>query len=54
MNVRIAKGAVAALLATGALTAADLKSGPQVGGRVTPFHPLHCTGSSEGQKVCLV
>jgi hypothetical protein len=38
----------------GVATAADLKSGPQVGERVPgPFHPLNCTGENAGKKYCL-
>jgi hypothetical protein len=44
----------AVLLLGGALTAADVKSGPPVGKGVGAFHPLHCTGSQAGQKACLV
>jgi len=47
--------AAALLLAGGVLVAADVKSGPQVGSRkIPPFSPLHCNGSTEGQKLCLV
>jgi hypothetical protein len=42
------------MIAAGAL-AGDLKSGPEVGGKiVVPFNPLHCNGANAGQKVCLV
>jgi hypothetical protein len=35
--------------------AGDLKSGPQIGDKITkPFNPLHCNGSNAGEKVCLV
>jgi hypothetical protein len=44
----------AVLLAGSVLTAAELKSGPQEGQKVTPFNPLHVTGSTAGQKLCLV
>ena len=45
----------AAALVVSAAFAADLKSGPQVGGRVQiPFNPLHANGPDEGQEVCLV
>ena len=55
----IAIGALAAaLLATGALSAKDLESGPQVGdsSSITPFHPLNVTGESvrRGQPVALI
>jgi hypothetical protein len=33
---------------------ADLKSGPEPGKSVTPFHPLNVTGSGAGEKLCLV
>jgi hypothetical protein len=35
-------------------SAADLKSGPQVGDRVHGFHPLNCTGDHAGEKYCLI
>ena len=56
MNARSMLGAslTAALLIGGALAEDSLKSGPQVGKRVTPFNPLHCTGSGKGGKACLV
>jgi hypothetical protein len=55
MRARTLLGAVAALFAAGALYAADLKSGPQVGSsRIPPFNPLHCNGKGEGGKACLV
>ena len=56
MNYRFALGAslAAALLVGSAIAADSLKSGPQVGKNLTPFNPLHCNGSSEGKKVCLV
>ena len=45
----------AAALVVSAAYAADLKSGPQVGGRIQiPFHPLNVTGASAGKKNCLV
>jgi hypothetical protein len=35
-------------------SAADLKSGPQVGNKVPgPLHPLNCTGDHAGEKYCL-
>lgn len=44
-----------ALLLGGALAAADLESGPQVGKRLPgPFNPLHCSGKDTGKKICLV
>ena len=55
MKARMVTGAAVALLAGGALLAADLKSGPQVGSRnIPPFNPLHCTGRTAGSKLCLV
>jgi hypothetical protein len=45
----------AAALVVSAAVAAELKSGPQVGGKIfTPFNPLHANGPDEGKKVCLV
>jgi hypothetical protein len=45
----------AAALVVSAAAAGDLKSGPQVGGRVfIPFNPLHANGPDEGKKLCLV
>ncbi len=56
MNARFVAGAslAAALLLGSTLTAGEVKSGPQVGGGVSAFHPLHITGSQAGQKACLV
>jgi hypothetical protein len=56
MTNRIFHGAAlaAVLLLGGGASAADLKSGPQVGQSLTPFHPLHCSGKQAGQKACLV
>ncbi len=57
MNSRYTLGvaSLAVALLTGSLLAADSpKSGPQVGSRVTPFNPLHVTGSGKGGKACLV
>lgn len=34
--------------------AAEIKSGPQVGQRVSAFNPLNVTGSSAGDKACQV
>jgi hypothetical protein len=49
-------GALALAAAVVSVGVADeaLKSGPQVGGRVSPFHPLNVTGKYAGQKNCLV
>jgi hypothetical protein len=58
MNYRYALGvtlAAGALLVSCAVAAeGDLKSGPQVGQSLGVFRPLHCNGSEEGNKVCLV
>jgi hypothetical protein len=57
MRARMAVGAFAALaLAVAGVCAGDaLQSGPQVGKEIPgPFHPLNVTGSSAGQKNCLV
>jgi hypothetical protein len=56
MKIRFAAGAlVAAVVALSATAGADaLKSGPQVGGRCTPFHPLNITGPHKDEKQCLV
>jgi len=57
MRHRIVVGAplIAALITGCALAATNLKSGPQAGsGQITPFHPLHVTGESAGEKSCLV
>jgi hypothetical protein len=45
---------VAVVLFLGVASAADPKSGPQVGDRVVPFHPLNCTGDHAGEKYCLI
>lgn len=57
MKLRITVGALAvvALAMAGAVADDALKSGPQVGSKkITAFHPLNVTGSSAGQKSCLV
>jgi hypothetical protein len=42
------------LIATGALFAGSVRSGPGVGQKVPgPFRPLHVTGPEAGQRVCL-
>lgn len=46
--------ALAALVATSVVADEALKSGPQVGKSPTPFNPLHVTGATAGQKLCLV
>jgi hypothetical protein len=46
---------VAALLLGTALAGEGLKSGPQVGSSsIFPFNPLHVTGPTAGEKLCLV
>jgi hypothetical protein len=45
--------ALAVLIAAG-VSADGLKSGLQVGSSPTPFHPLHVTGESAGEKACLI
>jgi hypothetical protein len=45
---------IAIALVVGVASAADLKSGPQVGEKVFPFHPLNCTGDHAGEKYCLI
>jgi hypothetical protein len=56
MKHRLAVGAVVvAVLALSACGAGDtLKSGIQVGGRTSAFHPLNLTGASKDAKNCLV
>jgi hypothetical protein len=55
MRSRIAMGAcLAALLASSALAAEALKSGPQSGESLTPFSPLNLNGPAAGEKVCQV
>lgn len=59
MRTRIAMGAsLASLLLCGVVLAGDMKSGPQKGQMVTPFHPLNILNaeneSANGKKVCLV
>ncbi len=47
-------GLTFALVASTALAAETLKSGPQVGEDVPgPFHPLNINGAKAGQKNCL-
>jgi len=43
-----------ALLASCALSADALKSGPQPGDHLTPFEPQNVTGPFAGRKQCLV
>jgi hypothetical protein len=56
MKHRIAVGVslAAALLVSGVMAADSVKSGPQEGKSLAPFHPLNITGSSAGKKNCLV
>jgi hypothetical protein len=52
---KLMAGVVSAALVAGAVYAAEpLKSGPQVGDKVSAFKPLHATGETAGEKVCLV
>jgi hypothetical protein len=47
--------AMAALVVAGVAADSALKSGPQPGSsKIFPFNPLHCSGRSEGTKLCLV
>jgi hypothetical protein len=56
MKHRFAVGALAVAALVLSSVAADdaLKSGVEVGKRVTPFHPLNVTGPDAGNKQCLV
>ena len=45
---------IAVVLVAGVASAADTISGPQVGEKVVPFHPLNCTGDHAGEKYCLI
>ncbi len=56
MKNRFAVGAlaVAVLALSSAVADEALKSGVEVGKRVTPFHPLNVTGPYAGEKDCLV
>jgi hypothetical protein len=45
---------VAVTLLVGVASAAEPKSGTQVGEKVFPFHPLNCTGDHAGEKYCLI
>jgi len=54
MKSKLFAGLAVALVA-GFASAADLKSGPQVGGKVqVPFYPLNLNGPTPGEKKCLV
>jgi hypothetical protein len=46
--------AMAAVVLSTAAGGESLKSGLQVGGSPTPFHPLNVTGPFAGKKQCLV
>ena len=41
-------------LLVGVPSTGDPKSGPQIGEKVVPFHPLNCTGDHAGEKYCLI
>lgn len=45
---------VAAGVVAGLAPGGDLKSGPEPGRPVIPFHPLNVTGPSAGEKACPV
>lgn len=42
------------LLVSSAMAADPVKSGPQPGDHIDPFHPLNVTGQFAGEKQCLV
>jgi hypothetical protein len=46
--------AAGALLVSSGLAAEGVKSGPEPGASVVPFHPLNVTGQFAGEKQCLV
>jgi len=46
--------AVGALLVSSVFAADALKSGPQPGDGIVPFHPLNVTGQFAGEKQCLI
>jgi hypothetical protein len=46
--------ALAALVAAGGRADEAIKSGPQIGKAPAAFNPLHVTGPTAGQKLCLV
>jgi hypothetical protein len=46
--------AAGVLLVSSALAAEAVKSGPEPGAGVLPFHPLNVTGQFAGEKQCLV
>jgi len=52
MRVSLALSAV--LLTCSVFAAEELKSGPQLGKTPGIFNPLHVTGSTAGQRQCLV
>jgi hypothetical protein len=52
--VRSLKAVALLAIVSGAVVAADLKSGPQAGEKVPgPFHPLNINGEDAGRKECL-
>jgi len=52
--MRTTVATLATLLVAGAVSAGDLKSGPQTGEKVPgPFHPLNVTGEDAGKQACL-
>lgn len=54
MKFRLFVAAVAAVVLSLPVIAAELKSGPQAGEKVPgPFHPLNVTGEHKGEKFCL-
>jgi len=54
MKHLFALGLVGALLASSAVLAGSITSGPQIEEKLAgPFHPLNVTGENAGQKACL-
>jgi hypothetical protein len=45
---------IAIALVVGVASATGPNSGPQVGEKVVPFHPLNCTGDHAGERYCLI
>ena len=54
MRLSYACAAAGALLVGCAYAADTVKSGPQPGAKLSPFHPLNVTGKFAGEKQCLV
>jgi len=56
MRYQYAAGALAVtvLALASAVAEESVKSGLQIGGYCTPFHPLNLTGPDAGKKQCLV